>query len=154
MTHTDLISAAHPVNDATSLQDPSMTIAKKRRLLIVDQDAHFREELNNFLLSAGYECVDSAKNFIEALEKVEKSEYYVVVLDAVSHFAAGLRSADSIMSLKPKTKVILMVGPEVRPTLKPRSGATHQFLIKATFTRDLLYLLEQNTTLSDLRSRE
>jgi DNA-binding NtrC family response regulator len=119
-----------------------MTTAKNQPILIVDQDAHFREELYNFLLSAGYKKVDSAKTLTEVLEKLEESEYYVVVLDAGSHLKAACRSADSITDLSPNTRVILLVGDEDRPTPRPIAGETHEFLIKATFTRNLLYLLE------------
>ena len=117
----------------------------KQPILIVDQDAHFCDELYNFLLSAGYENVDFARNLAEALEKIEESEYYVVVLDAGSHFEAGVRSADSIIGLRPKTKVVLMVGPERRPEPKPKAREGLQFLIKAMFTRNLLYLLEKES---------
>jgi len=111
-------------------------------ILIVDPDAHFRDRLHNFLLSAGYKNVDSARSFTEALEKLEGSEYHVVVLNAVSHLEGGIRSADSITLLSPKTRVILMVGPEDRPVSRDKDR--RQFLIKATFSRDLLYLLEKD----------
>jgi DNA-binding response OmpR family regulator len=56
--------------------------AKDQLILIVDLDAHFREGLYNFLLSAGYERVDSAENYRNALEKTRETEYDVVLLDA------------------------------------------------------------------------
>jgi len=111
-------------------------------ILIVDPETNSREELHNFLLSAGYRHVDSAKGLEEALQKVEESDYYVVVLNAVSHLEAGIRSADNITLLSPKTKVILLVGPEDRPVSRDKYRG--QFLIKATFSRDLLYLLEKD----------
>ena len=67
-----------------------------------------------------------------------------MVLDAGSHLLAGVRSADTIKGLSPKTKIILMVGPEERPEPKPHAEEERQFLIKAMFTRNLLYLLEKD----------
>jgi DNA-binding NtrC family response regulator len=121
-----------------------MKTSNSEPILIVDPDTHFRSELYNFLLSAGYENVDSARSFTEALEKVEESEYYVVVLDAASHFESGVRSADSITGLSPKTKVILMVDPDDRPGPQTNNGNRRQCLIKAMFTRNLLYLIEKD----------
>src|SRR5262252_3228293 len=119
-----------------------MIAPEDQPILIVDPDVHFRDRLHNFLLSAGYENVDSAKSFTEALERVEESEYHIVVVNAVSNLEGGIRSADNITLLSPKTKVILMVGPEDQPVSPDKHR--RQFLIKATFTRDLLYLLEKD----------
>ena len=117
---------------------------KKLPILIIDQDAHFREELYNFLLSEGYENVVSVRNVTEALEKIEETEYDVVVMDAVSQIAAGVRSVDSITGLSPKTRVILMVSPDDRTEQQTKTGERLQCLIKAMFPRNLLYLLEKD----------
>ena len=122
-----------------------MKKAKDQLILIVDRDAHFREGLYNFLLSAGYERVDSAENYHNALEKIRETEYDVVLLDG-SPLRAGQEVADNIAVLTPKTRVILMVGAEEQPEPhEPRSKVEHQYLIKATFARNLLYLLEKST---------
>jgi len=119
--------------------------AKDQLILIVDPDAHFREGLYNFLLSAGYERVDSAENYHNALEKIKETEYDVMLLDVGSPLRAGQEVADDIASLTPKTRVILMVGAEEQPELnEPRIEVDRQYLIKATFARNLLYLLEKS----------
>jgi DNA-binding NtrC family response regulator len=117
---------------------------KKLPILIIDQDAHFREELYNFLLSEGYENVVSVRDLTEALEKIGESEYDVVVLDASSHLEAGVRSAASITGLSPKARVILMVSPDDRSGRQTKTGERLQCLIKAMFARNLLYLLEKD----------
>ena len=118
--------------------------AKEQLILIVDIDAHFREGLYNFLLSAGYERVDSAENYHSALEKTKKTEYDVLLLDAVSRRRTALEAANTIVASNPKTRVILMVEPqgEEEPNDQAESKTEFQYLIKATFARNLLYLLD------------
>jgi len=120
--------------------------AKDQLILIVDLDAHFREGLYNFLLSAGYERVDSAENYHNALEKTRETEYDVVLLDAGSSLRAGRDAADGIAGSSPKAKVILMVGSQEQKQLnhEARSSSKYQYLIKAAFARNLLYLLEKS----------
>src|SRR5215470_7343625 len=90
--------------------DVGVTDAKDQLILIADSDAHFREGLYNFLLSAGYERVESVDNYQNALEKIRETEYDVVLLDAGSPLIAGRKVADGIAASSPKAKVILMVG--------------------------------------------
>lgn len=120
--------------------------AKDQRILIVDLDAHFREGLYNFLLSAGYERVDSVENHQMAIEKTRETEYDVMLLDAGSPLKAGQEVADAIAASSPKAKVILMVGSQEQKELnhEARSSAEYQYLIKAAFARNLLYLLEKS----------
>jgi DNA-binding NtrC family response regulator len=126
--------------------DRAVTYARKQLILIVDSDAHFREGLYNFLLSAGYEKVDSADNYRSALEKTRETEYDVVLLDAGSTLNAGRNVADGIAASSPKTRVILMVGTQEPQELNDEAGskAEYQYLIKATFARNLLFLLDRD----------
>jgi len=123
-----------------------MTNPKNRHILIVDPDASFREGLYNFLLSAGYETVDSTENHQNALEKLRETEYDVVLLDAGSPLKAGREVAEGIAASSPKATVILMVGSQNQqePNDEAGSEAEYEYLIKATFARNLLYLLEKN----------
>jgi len=119
--------------------------AKDQLILIVDLDAHFREVLYNFLLSAGYERVDSAESYHNALEKTRETEYDVVLLDAGSSLKASIEAADGITASSPKAKVILMVGcQDQKLDHEARSDAEYQYLIKAAFAQNLLYLLEKS----------
>ena len=124
---------------------------KTLSVLIVDPDPNFREGLYNFLLSASYEKVDSAENYQTALEKIRETEYDVVLLDAGSPLSAGRKVADRIASSSPKAKVILMAGfqeeqqqNEQQQNDEAGNKAEYQYLIKATFARNLLYLLERD----------
>lgn len=124
-----------------------METAKRQSILIVEPNAQFREELYNFLLSAGYERVDSAESYQSALEKIRETEYDVLLLDGGSPLKTGLEVADGIAASNPKTKVVLTIGAreQQEPSDEFRNKTEYQFLIKTTFARNLLYLLENRT---------
>lgn len=119
-----------------------MEKVERESILIVDSDAQFREGLYNFLLAAGYEAVDAAKNFDTALEKIKKSEYDIVVSDAGSRFMEGMSFAERVLEENPQMKLILMIKLEDQEEWQEKAGTTgFRFLIKPTFPRNLLYLL-------------
>lgn len=127
-----------------------MKTIKDQHILIVDTDAHFREELYNFLLSAGYEKVDSTENFDKALEKIRQVAYNVVVVDAGSPLMEGLKFAKSIAKLNPQMRIILMIEAEDGQKWNGKGGRTGEFqtdefpfVIKTTFARTLLHVLSK-----------
>jgi DNA-binding NarL/FixJ family response regulator len=125
----------------------SVTMREHRRILIVDADETFRDELHNFLLSAGYRMVDSAVDHEDALLKLEERSYDVIMLDAGPPAGAVREFADKIVRRSPRTRVVLMAGRDFRP--EESRGAIDRYecetLLKVAFARDVLYLLERNT---------
>ncbi|HEY3040106.1 MAG TPA: response regulator [Pyrinomonadaceae bacterium] len=116
---------------------------KDRRILIVDSDDQFREGLYNFLLAAGYDDVDATKTFHAALARIRKSAYDVVVSNLDSRFSEGLAFAKRIVKVNPQMKLILMIGIEDQDHWAEEGALTGiQFLLKPTFPRNLLYLLQ------------
>ena len=113
-------------------------------ILIVEPNAQFREELYNFLLSAGYENVTATDSLTAALDKIGRSEYDVAVADAGSPYVGGLQLAQDLAQLSPGLKIILMIKAEDQQMwnhIAAQVGEFH-FLIKTTFAQNLLYLLE------------
>ncbi|MCI0393243.1 MAG: response regulator [Acidobacteria bacterium] len=118
-------------------------IAKQQSILIIEPSGQFREELYNFLLSAGYENVTATDSLAAALDKIGQSAYDVVFLDAGSPKSGGLELAIDLVRSSPKTKIILMIKDEDQQAwsqVAAQVGEVH-FLIKTTFARNLLYLL-------------
>ena len=116
---------------------------KDQAILIVEPDAQFREGLHNFLLSAGYRHIDATKSFELALEKIKKSAYDIVLLDAGSRFTDALKFMEDMKNLNPRVKLILMIRGEDQLEWEEKASAMEfQFLIKPTFPRNLLYLLQ------------
>ena len=54
--------------------------AKKRKILLVEDETVVREALRDWLIEDGY-VVDVAEDGEEALEKIKKEEFGVIVLD-------------------------------------------------------------------------
>lgn len=116
---------------------------KTRRILIVDSDDQFREGFYNFLLAAGYDEVDADKTFSAALARIRKSAYDIVISDLDSRFSEGLAFAKAVLKLSPDMKLILMIKTEDQENWTEEPGlAGVPFLLKPTFPRNLLYLLQ------------
>ena len=119
--------------------------AKRQSILIIEPNAQFREELCNFLLSAGYENVAAVESLSEALDKIRQSAFEVVVIDAGSPHVGGPRLAQDLAQLSPGMKVILMIKAEDQQMWNQIAAQVGEvcFLIKTTFAQNLLYLLEE-----------
>lgn len=102
-------------------------------ILILEPDAPFREELHNFLLSAGYEIVETAESPARALDKLAVSAYDFMLADA-----AYDRLAIRLAEAHPGLRLILMIeaGGESRET-----ALQAQYLIKSAFALNLPRLL-------------
>jgi len=124
-----------------------MEAASRQPILIVVPNAQFREEVFNFLLSAGYENVTSTDSLPAALDKIRQSEYEVTVADAGGLLTAGLQFAADLAGLKPGAKIIFMISAEDQPSWDQISAQSVgvRFLIKTDFARNLLYLLEESS---------
>ncbi len=123
-----------------------METAKRQPILIIEPNAQFREELYNFLLSAGYENVTATDNLATALDKILQAAYDVVVADAGSPHVGGLQLAQDLAQLSPGMKIILMINAEDQQTwdhIAAQVGEVH-FLIKTNFAQNLLYLFEED----------
>ena len=121
-----------------------MNTVKDLRILIIDPDTQFREELYNFLLLAGCKTIDAAKNFTEALTKIRDSSPDVVLLDASAPSMKRLEHARHIVALNQKIKVILMIKAEDQQDWneKEKNTAEFHFMIKTDFAQYLLFLLK------------
>ena len=124
-----------------------MSASINKVILIVEPDSNFREELYNFLLSAGYENVDSVESFEQSFKRMEESKYDVVISDASGRSTDGLSFARAVTRIRPNSEVILMISPEMQQEWNGQARNTGEFqcVIKTTFARNLLYLLEYRT---------
>jgi CheY-like chemotaxis protein len=124
----------------------SMEVASRQSILIIEPNAQLREEIVNFLLSAGYEDVAAADNLPAALDKNRRSDYEVIVADAGRPLTTGLQFAADLASLKPGAKIIFMINAEDQQSWDQIAAQSVgvRFLIKTDFARNLLYLLEES----------
>jgi CheY-like chemotaxis protein len=123
-----------------------MEIARRQSILIIEPNAQFREEIVNFLLSAGYEDVAATDSLPAALDKLRQSEYEITVADAGRPLTAGLQFAAELAGMKPGAKIIFMINAEDQQSWDQVAAQSvgARFLIKTDFARNLLYLLEES----------
>jgi DNA-binding response OmpR family regulator len=122
-----------------------MKTINHRSILVVEPNEQIREEVVNFLLSAGYEKTDEAESFATALNKIVHSEYAVIVADAGEPLEAGLQFAADLARISSQTRIILMIDPEDQPSWDQIGRVEVHIMIKTDFTRNLLYLLDAST---------
>ncbi|MGH9768535.1 MAG: response regulator [Blastocatellia bacterium] len=124
-----------------------MNAANRQPILIVEPNGQIREEIFNFLLSAGYEKTEEADSMDAALDKIRQSAYEVFVVDAGEPLTAGLQFATHIASVSPNSRIIFIINAEDRQPWDQIAAQSVgvRFLIKTDFARNLLYLIEENT---------
>ena len=118
---------------------------RSRTILIIEPDTQSREELYNFLLSAGYQNVSATDKLSSARDQIAQSAYEIVVADAGSPRAGEFQVAQDLAQLNPGPKIILMIKAEDQEAwnqIAAQMGAV-RFLIRTTFAQNLLYLLEE-----------
>jgi CheY-like chemotaxis protein len=122
-----------------------MEDADRQSILISEPNAQLREEIVNFLLSAGYEEVAATDSLPAALDEIRQSKYDVAVADAGKPLTAGLQFAAELASMKPGARIIFMIDAEDQRLWDQLAAKSDnvRFLIKADFARNLLYLLEE-----------
>jgi len=120
-----------------------MKTAKSHPILIIEPDVQFREELYNFLLSDGYEHVTATDMLTNVLEQICHVAYDVILLDAGVPWGSALQVADSLATLSPTTKIILMINAADQDAWQQCAAQVIgvHFLLKMTFAHNVLYLL-------------
>jgi DNA-binding NtrC family response regulator len=125
-----------------------MNAANRQPILIVEPNEQLREEIFNFLLSAGYEKTEGAESLDEALDKIRQSPYEVVVADANELLTTGLQFATELIRISPDARIIFMIDAEDQQSWDQIAAQSVEvlFLIKTDFGRNLLYLLEETSS--------
>jgi DNA-binding NtrC family response regulator len=115
--------------------------AKKQKVLLVEDETIVRESLRDWLTEDGYdvECVDTGE---EALERVKKEEFGVIVLDLRLPGIDGLQVFEHAKELKPETKGVIITAYPSKETLdKARKLGLVDYLVKPFKISDLEKLI-------------
>ena len=86
-----------------------MKAEKPKRILLVDDEEIIRDALAGFLECEGYE-VDEACSGQEAIERVKKVPFDVVIADIQMPTKSGMDVLIETKKMRPETEVILMTG--------------------------------------------
>ncbi|MDH5696670.1 MAG: response regulator, partial [Dehalococcoidia bacterium] len=115
--------------------------AKKRKVLIVEDEAVVRESVRDWLVEDGYD-VDVAEDGEEALKKIKKEEFGVIVLDLKLPGIDALQVFEQAKELKPGTKgVIITAYPSEETQEKAKSLGFLDYLAKPFKVEDLEKLI-------------
>jgi DNA-binding NtrC family response regulator len=79
------------------------------KVLLVDDEVDFLNTLSERMRTRGMEVATSSSG-VEALEKVEKEAYDVIILDLMMPGVDGLEALKILKAKKPELQVILLTG--------------------------------------------
>ncbi len=100
------------------------------RILVVEDDAFFREVFLELLREEGYE-VETAASGAEALEKLTHKEFHVVVTDLVMQGIDGLDLLSRVKQYDPAIEVILVTGhANVETAIYALKNGARDYLVK------------------------
>jgi len=116
---------------------------EKARVLLVDDETEFLQSLVKVLGRRGLE-VEGATSGQEALERLEKSPFDVVVLDLMMPGMDGLETLKRIKTSWPETEVILLtaVG-SVEKGLQGMRGGAFDYVLKPMDVEELVEKIKE-----------
>lgn len=110
---------------------------KKRKILLVEDEAVLREALQDWLTTDGYE-VETTESGEEALERIKNEEFGVIVLDLRLPGLDGLRVFEEVKDVKPEIKgVIITAYPSTETLIKAKEIGLLDYLPKPFNIEDL-----------------
>ena len=109
----------------------------KTRLLLVDDEKEFVQALSERLALRDYDVAISLSGD-EALEKIKRYNYDVVILDVAMPGVGGIDALREIKKMKPLTEVIMLTGHgTIEAAIEGMRLGAFDFLIKPCNTEDL-----------------
>jgi len=116
---------------------------KKRKVLIVEDEAVVRDSVREWLVEDGYD-VEVAEDGEEALKKIKNEEFGVIVLDLKLPDIDGLQVFEHAKELKPETKgVIITAYPSQETRDRAKKLGLMDYLAKPFKVEDLEKLISQ-----------
>jgi DNA-binding NarL/FixJ family response regulator len=107
-------------------------------ILVCEPDILFREALRNFLLAAGYSQIEVAVTVREALAKLRRERYGVVLIGVSRPFSRGQRLAVIAQQRQLGAKILFLVSAKDQPWIQ---DASFEYVIKEYIFSNLLELM-------------
>jgi DNA-binding NtrC family response regulator len=115
----------------------------KTRVLIVDDEEKFSEPLAERLTLRDYD-VTTSQTGEDAIAKIKKYNYDVVVLDVLMPGMSGIETLGAIKKIKPLTEVIMLTGhATVESAIEGMKLGATDFLMKPCETEDLVSKIQK-----------
>lgn len=114
------------------------------RVLVVDDDAGLRLALHGVLTSSQKYDVEEAFDGIDAVEKVKKQAFDLVILDVDMPRLSGLEALKQIKALNPETIVLIMTAfATIDSAVQAVKDGAYNYISKPISGDDLLQILEK-----------
>lgn len=115
----------------------------KPRVLIVDDEEKFADYLCKRLVNHEYN-VETASSGEEAIEKIQKANYDVVILDILMPGIDGIEALRTIKKLKPLVEVIMLTGhASVESGVEGMKLGAYDYLMKPCETEELVAKIDK-----------
>jgi DNA-binding NtrC family response regulator len=105
------------------------------KILIVDDEEGVRNFLVSLLSKHGHNC-ETAKDGMEALEKIEKNAFDSVIIDVVMPLMDGITLTKELLKLYPDLPVMIMTGKADEHSAESAISAGAREFIKKPFSLD------------------
>ncbi|MEW5722100.1 MAG: response regulator [Thermodesulfobacteriota bacterium] len=110
----------------------------KPRVMIVDDEEKFVDYLSKRLINNGYDVTTSLSGE-DAVEKVKRYNFDVVILDVLMPGLDGIETLREIKKIKPLTEVIMLTGhASVESGIEGMKLGAYDYLMKPCETQELV----------------
>jgi DNA-binding NtrC family response regulator len=126
----------------------------KRKILLVDDEEIFLRPLARTITASGY-LVETAGNAAEAMEKLKKGEFDLVISDVRMPGTDGIAFTRSIREGFGDLPVILMTAyGSIRTAVDAMKAGAHDYLLKPFEPDEILLHVRRTLEIQDLRSAD
>lgn len=115
-------------------------MGENKRILIVDRDTYFVNELINYLLAGGYRNIESVNSYRDAFAKLKQNHFDIVLMEIFAPGMKGFEYVQEIKNLSPEITMFLMIESDYQPKINGKIKKKVKFdcLVKSTITQNLL----------------
>jgi len=113
------------------------------KILIVDDDIEYRENLKEILDEAGY-AIDMAGSAREAMEKLRAQEFEVILLDFMMPGIDGINAIGEFKKIRPNAKIIMITAfASIENAVRAIKKGASEYISKPFKIEALLLMIKQ-----------
>ncbi len=114
------------------------SVISEKKILVCDDEKAVSSFLERFLKKEGYTRIDTVATGQEALDRIAKEQYHLVLLDIRLPDMDGIQTLQRIRAVNDKLAVIMITGfPEIETAQEAVKMGAYDYIVKPF---DLAYL--------------